>query len=324
MESFNTKQSDIRQGSSKKPNVVYTRIKYKRIKTGRNVGKKYKKRKLWLLGLTAVAFLLLLWGVASEDHARYTPDYEKVNIENYLGKEELSQEDYIVLFRQTGLARSAVDALREQGREEELLVLQEKFFAEIPIKCRRNKIISKEERVDENSVTEDSVSISARRVVRNPQENYAEIPYVEEGDILITFNCHVLGWRNGHAAIVVDGENGLTLEASELGSDSAVMSMNHWKRYPSFAVLRLKGATKEERQQIAEYAMSEMVDVPYYLAAGWGDWAEGTHCSHLVWQAYDHFGYNLDSDGGIIVTPHDLYESPLLEFVQVYGMPIAQ
>ena len=47
----------------------------------------------------------------------------------------------------------------------------------------------------------------------------------------------------------------------------------------------------------------------------------GTHCAHLVWYAYQQFGYDLDSDGGIIVTPRDLYESTNLEIVQIYGMP---
>lgn len=46
----------------------------------------------------------------------------------------------------------------------------------------------------------------------------------------------------------------------------------------------------------------------------------GTHCAHLVWLAYSKFGYNLDSDGGYIVTPRDLYESDLLELVQIYGI----
>ena len=44
-----------------------------------------------------------------------------------------------------------------------------------------------------------------------------------------------------------------------------------------------------------------------------------THCSHLVWQAYKHFGYDIDSDGGPLVTCNDIARSDLLEVVQVYG-----
>lgn len=321
-------QSSIQQAKGRQPDIVYTKIHYRRKRTGNPAVKKHKKRKLWLLGITAVAFLLLLWGYAVEPQARYTPDYEKENIETYLWKTTLSETDYRVLFAQTGLAQSAVDVLRTEGREEELLILQEKLFAEIPIQCEPNTIISREELVAENSVEEDSLTISAERAVRNTQEIYAEIPYVEDGDILITFNAHVFGWRNGHAAMVVDAEQRLTLEARVLGSDSTLMSLEHWRKYPSFVVLRLKNATKEERQTIAEFAESEMQSRPYRLTAGWGDWmypksmTEGTQCAHLVWYAYQQFGYDLDSDGGLIVTPRDLYESPLLEFVQVYGMPI--
>ena len=32
-------------------------------------------------------------------------------------------------------------------------------------------------------------------------------------------------------------------------------------------------------------------------------------------------GYDLDSDGGFVVTPDDLYHSDLLELVQIYGIP---
>lgn len=329
MEPINTKRNCAQQGNNKQPNVVYTRIKYKRRRTGKTVKKKHKKRKLWLLGSTAIAFLLLLWGTSVEPQARYLPDYAKENITPYLNKRILSEEDYRVLFVQTGLARPAVDALRAEGREAELLLLQEKLFAEVPIQCAANTIISREERIAENSVEADSLTISAKRAVEDGKESYAEIPYVEEGDILVTFNAHVFGWRNGHAAIVVDAENRLTLEARVLGSNSKIMSMDHWQKYPSFVVLRLKGVDKETRAAIAEWAECEMKDKPYRLTAGWGEWlypdtvAEGTQCAHLVWDAYQEFGYDIDSDGGLIVTPRDLYESSLLEFVQVYGMPIA-
>lgn len=325
----NMQQKSVQERKDRQPDVVYTRIKYKRRRTGRPAGRKHKKRKLWLLGITAVAFLLLLWGASVEPQARYTPNYAQENIEPYLYKKSLSEEDYRVLFGQTGLSRCAVDELRAEGRESELLVLQDKLFAEVPIRCTANTIVSREERVEENSVEENSLTISAERAVRNGQESYAEIPCVEDGDILITFNAHVFGWRNGHAAIVVDAEQRLTLEARVLGTNSTFMSLDHWRKYPSFAVLRLKDATKEERGKIAEFAKSELLSRPYRLTAGWGDWlypenmTEGTQCAHLVWLAYQQSGYDLDSDGGLIVTPRDLYESPLLEFVQVYGMPIS-
>lgn len=272
-----------------------------------------------------------------EAHAHITPGYPKENIEFLIHKsaegEKLSERDYELLFRQTGLGRAAVDFLIGNNREQELLGLQEMFFADVTVECEANTIVTREERITAD----------------------ASIPYVENGDILITFNSHALGWRNGHAAMVVDAEKRLTLEARVLGTSTTVMSMNHWESYPSFVVLRLKNTTKEQREAIASYAVENLTDIPYRLEAGvmerlkkllttslarmkatGADHADnlagnggtaittlsGTHCAHLVWYAYEYFGYDLDSDGGMIVTPGDIFESPLLEIVQIYGMQL--
>ena len=83
--------------------------------------------------------------------------------------------------------------------------------------------------------------------------------------------------------------------------------------------MRLKGITGEQQAQIAEYALEEFVDVPYSLFA-FTDSSASTQCAHLVWAVYRHFGYDLDSDGGAVVTPGDIFRSDLLEAVQVYGL----
>ncbi len=316
--------------------------------------KRYTRKQkigLWLLVITVIVFLVWLWCSMAEKSAHVMPAYPRIDIEAYLQKERLSTEEHEILFQQTGLAEVAVEELLQSGRTQEILLAQENLFREVEIECTANTIISREERCVGG-----------------------HIPYVEEGDILISFNSHVFGWRNGHAAIVVDAEKRLTLEARVLGTDSVIMSMEHWEKYPSFVVLRLKGATKEERKEIADYAKENLAGVPYRLTAGMksamtraeniynrsvfggnGDiWKDGfgvmltrvneselgrneavmintaeesitgTHCAHLVWCAYEHYGYNLDSDGGLIVTPCDIYGSSLLEPVQVYGMDILE
>lgn len=261
-----------------------------------------------------------------EAKAHIRPAYPQEDISLLLDAEKLARQDYELLFCQTGLSKSAVDALRKQGRQQELLNQQQLFFADLEVDCEANTFVSREERIDK---------------VKTPlgEAERVPIPYVEEGDILITFNSHALGWRNGHAAMVVDAEAGRTLEARVLGMDSKVMSMSHWERYPSFAVLRLKGVTKERRAEIAAYAMQTLTDIPYRLEAGIVERVKvtvqgmlgmagasekkvpsGTHCAHLIWYAYQHFGYNLDSDGGVVVTPCDIYESSYLEIIQIYGM----
>ena len=155
------------------------------------------------------------------------------------------------------------------------------------------------------------------------------LPTVQDGDILITFNGHVFGWRSGHAAIVVDAEERLTLEAIMPGCDSGICGLESWEEYPGFALLRLKGASAQERRQIAAYAREHLTGLPYSLTAftesggaGAGTMPlSGTQCAHLVWYAYHQFGYDLDSNGGFVVTPEDLYRSSLLELVQIYGLP---
>ena len=101
-----------------------------------------------------------------------------------------------------------------------------------------------------------------------------------------------------------------------------MVSMEHWTHYPSFAVLRLKNTSEQERKAIADKAREQMTGIPYHLTAGIWKENAGTQCAHLVWYAYHQFGYDLDSDGVLIVTPRDLYDSPLLEVIQIYGMPI--
>jgi len=145
------------------------------------------------------------------------------------------------------------------------------------------------------------------------------LPALENGDILLTFSTHSFGWRHGHAGLVVDAERGLTLEAVLVGRPSAVISMEHWRYYSTLYVFRLKDADPEVRQAVAEFAMNTLNEIPYRLTSGlYGAPAEDAvtaQCSYLVWYAYAHFGYDLDSDGGRLVTVADLAASPLLEIV---------
>lgn len=243
-----------------------------------------------------LAGILSFWICSAERNVHYTPDYPKEDISRYLEKNILTETEYSILYRQTGLSRVAVDTLRREGRSEELFSIQERFWAEVQIQCKCDFPMFRERLISQRTL----------------------MPVLEDGDILITFNSHFLGWRNGHAALVIDAEKGLTLEALTLGSDSAVLSLESWQERPSFAVLRLADVSKEQREEIADYAEASLVQLPYQLTAG--VWGKGTQCAHLVWNAYYQFGYNLDSDGGWIVTPRDIYDSPLLEIVQIYGI----
>lgn len=302
---------------------------------------KRRKRMAWIsllaAAIAAAAGLVCLWIYTTEQNAHYTPGYPREDITSYLEKDILTAGDYDILYHQTGLSRAAVDALLGEERENDLFAVQDHFFEEVNIDCECHLFVYREELAEADS-GERSVPVWT-----------AVFPAVEDGDILITFNSHFLGWRNGHAGIVIDAEKGLTLEALTLGRDSAILSLDSWAERPSFAVLRLRDTTERQRAEIAAYAREHLTEVPYHLTAGIWEHARagmpgmaslvgkevmdvaasdpkqvpsGTQCAHLVWYAYRHFGYDLDSDGGLIVTPMDLYDSPLLEIVQIYGMRI--
>uniref|UniRef100_UPI00405695C2 hypothetical protein n=1 Tax=Acetatifactor sp. TaxID=1872090 RepID=UPI00405695C2 len=294
----------------------------------RKKGKAVKRAVARIVGAVLLTVFFVSWTHMAEEDARYTPNYAKVDIEKYLDKAELTEREYWILYWQTGLSPIAVDTLRKEGRAEEMLLLQERFFEKVQVCCERDFLVFNE--VLELSDRGTELSKVARRTGGKAVEDKGLdfMPALEDGDVLITFNSHFLGWRNGHVAIVIDAEMGKTLEALTLGTNSSILSVDRWRDCPSFAVLRLSGASEEQRAAIADYAEANLVKLPYRLTAAIFDEAAekgkissaGTNCSHLVWKAYEQFGYNLDSDGGVIVTPKDLFESPFLEVVQVYGM----
>lgn len=320
-------------------------------------------RRLFLFFLTI--FLVLTgvsaWTAAAEGQAHFMPDYEKEDLAPFLEMEgwELAEDDYRRLFFQTGLAKAGVDELYEAGRQELLLDLQERFFAEVQVECRHVNLLLRSERLvkkedsaelEDQEMAADGLNGGMSRSVGMECGDF--LPVLQDGDILVTFSGHVFGWRSGHAAVVVKASEGETLEAITYGCNSAVCSVEHWKEYPCFALLRLKDITERQQAELAEYAMAEFVDVPYSLFAFTDSGAglpkaletskdtmrekkiagsleeasseeaglAATQCAHLVWSVYQHLGYDLDSDGGAVVTPADIFYSDLLEVVQIYGI----
>lgn len=335
------------------------------------------KRLARVLGASSLIAIVLsavlaLWTARAETYAHYRPECTQIDLLPILGKEKLTEDEYAILFGQTGLARAGIDELWAEGRQKELLYLQQRYFAEPEIECLHYDLFIRSERL--------------------VKDKGVDFPTIQPGDILITYSGHVFGWRSGHAAIVIDAERQLTLEAITMGCDSRFCSLADWEEYPSVALLRLKDASPQERQQIAAYAKEHLQGLPYSLTAfaifddgtkkpscptaaifsgalgqavGCAVSTEtngtkeqktssgmlhdilaragicgmhqeavreddapekappltGTQCAHLVWYAYRYFGYDLDSDGGFVVTPDDLYHSDLLELVQIYGIP---
>lgn len=264
--------------------------------------------------LAGIVCIFFISGSVAERSAHLSPDYSMTDLTGILSASHLTQADYKTLYYQAGLGKPAVDALLAKGDagRQEILEIQQAFFAPVQYECTWNSPISKEE----HAIGPDGYW--------RPETKLAPL---EDGDILITKNSHIGGWRNGHAALVVDADNETTLESVVIGRNSKTQDYDKWRTFPSFLVLRLKDTPGEERETIARSAMHNLNDIPYYFPAGVlspkyqppGS-VTGTQCSHLVWLAYFHFGYDLDSDSGMIVTPKDIANSPLLEIVQIYGV----
>ena len=159
------------------------------------------------------------------------------------------------------------------------------------------------------------------------QEPYPPLPPLQDGDILLTFSTHSFGWRHGHAGLVVDGQDGRVLEAVVLGRPSAVCSAEHWRAYSTLLVLRPASVPAELPGQVAQYALEHLDAIPYHLTSGLGrekapglETGIGAQCAYLVWYAYFQFGYDLDGDGGRLVTVRDLASSPLLQVIYCRGI----
>lgn len=245
--------------------------------------------------------------------AHVKPSYDKISIVELINKTSLTEDDYKTLFYQTGLGKDAINDLlndKVYGKSK-ILKFQENLFKDISVFYEKITPVTYQESV---------VNKKGQLVFGTDLAPY------DNGYILVTRATYSLGWRHGHAAIITDAINGNTLEAAVLGQDSQIMGISKWKFYPNFMILKLRDVPQEKLDEIAKYAVKKLHKVPYKLTTGifndkYKDGIDpiGTHCSHLVWYPFMEFGYDLDSDGGIIVTPMDLATSPYLEIVQVYG-----
>lgn len=265
---------------------------------------------LALLIVTSVLFLYN-WVADAQTDAHVMPVAEKYALQKLAGEIIDTPQEIQLLAQQTGLSEKTIAKMLQENRGAELIRLQEIYYAPITIESLQTTPITVSEWLAEEPIT----GCQGMPLVD-----------VQNGDILITKNSRFLGWRNGHAGLVVDAEKGLVLEALMLGSPSKLCSIERWEKYPSFQVLRLK-EEKSLATQVADYAAENLVNIPYHLLADVLKSSKadelaiptGTHCAHLVWYAYKQFGMDLDSDGGIIVTPEDIRNSPYLEVVQSYG-----
>ncbi len=277
--------------------------------------RKNKKIKKIAVALACAVFFVssvlagLQFGVIYTDHAwkHWYAGYEKQDISALLDKETLSSGDYALLYAQTGLTRIGVDGLLQAGDKGRILAIQDFYFKKHTVSCDRFNPFTYLETV----------------------EAHAPIALLEDGDIIVSATTHVSGWRLGHAALVVDGKYGRIAEALGPGDVSKINSVTTFTNLADFMILRPK-FDRQFRADVAAYAKQNMMGAQYNFSVGIltrkynAKAFTRTQCAHLVWYAYKKFGVDLDSNGGLVVTPPEIAHSPYVELVQVFGFdPVA-
>ena len=267
--------------------------------------------------ISTIIFIIHLFCFLQRTYAhrlwQSAPDREIVDISELLEKEALSEDDYALLFLQTGLGKQAVDHFFAQNKKEEIFSYQEYYFAERSIVCESIVgWVTKSDYLADNS---------GQKMFGTP---FADI---RPGDILISLSSHSVGWLHGHAAIVIDSET--VLQSTCIGGLSEFAPLDTWRTHSNYTVLRVKNDDGALGEAAADFAKEHLIDVPYDLFSGiffqknQNSKNFGAQCAYLVWYAWDRVGVDIDGNGGMVVAPEDILQSPQLEIVQSYGIDFA-
>ncbi len=257
-----------------------------------------------VFALAAVFAFFMICDAVAHNTARTVPNYPRQDLSAVLAKEEWSDEDYDLIYRQTGLTRAYFEGLDARPDEEFILRCQNDLFFEGEY----------EHDADTFGTAHDYF----------PDEYFAMVE-LEPGDVLISASVHTMGWKNGHAALVVGGSS--VLQAFGVGTVSDIVSPTWFRRAANFMVLRPK-LEKSEADRVVSWALENMNGVEYSLFTGifspkdQTDDPRDTQCAHLVWQAYYACGYDIDSTGGPVVSPKNIANSDLFEVIQVNGFDL--
>lgn len=266
-----------------------------------------KPRKFFAAIALFLAFVFAFIGLVEylhlHDDAVFVPDYKMLDLTALADKTSYDDEDYRTLFFQTGLGKSAIDALKNtDGFLQKLNSFQANFFSA----------------GDNFSCVREALTTSMEYKTKN---SFAFAPY-SNGYIIAMLSSHSLGWRHGHAGIIIG--NNKTLEAPIINEPSKTYPLTSWQQYPTFIMLKLKDVSDYQLDVIATESYKNLCGVFYSPLAGIGEKFQikpkRVQCAYLVWNAFYAFGYDLDSDGGMIVTVDDIINSDKLEIVQVYGV----
>lgn len=271
-------------------------------------GKKLSKKIIFAIVAAAIIGTILITClgmeiafVVADKIECWHPDYEQRDISGILDKQELTDEDYDLLYEQTGLTRMGVDrtlAKGEQGKKR-ILEIQKDFFTEFEVKN----------------------DLFAPFICTDYIDKHIAYAYLEDGDIIVTSSTHFSGWRIGHSGLVTNANRGSIIQANAVGDTSKLGTIRDFNDRVNFMILSPK-VDKETKAKVCEYAEENLIGKIYDPTAGVfssKNKVDRTQCAHLVWYAYNTFGVDLDFNGGLVVTPWNIANSPLIEVVQVFG-----
>jgi len=267
------------------------------------IKKKKKLKAVKIIAAVIVAVLCLTviftYGVDYKHRtALWQPHYKMEDISEVLKKETLSDDDYRLIFKQTGLSKEGVST----STTEEILSIQKSFY-------KQRELVTDE---------------FAPFTCCDRTDMFAETVKLQDGDIIVTSATHLSFFELGHAAIVVDAEKGEILNAIGYDHKSCIESIEEMTCRPNFVVLR-PNLSKEQRKAAAEYAKKELIDLQYSVSVGffgnkYSETPSLTNCGHIIWYAYKKQGIDIDSNGGALVMPSDILASKELTMLQVFGI----
>ena len=255
--------------------------------------------------VTALLFLEIGSLVIRANPREWTPDYERVDVSYLFDGRELSDDDYALIYRQTGLTRTGVDDLIASGSISQILKIQNDFFA-----------------TDKPEVANFGLFINSF----DREKGYYAYPELRDGDIVCSYSTYLSWFEIGHCAIVIDAENGLVAEITGYGTSVSVVPTSKLFTNTTHVVLRPK-CDGDVIEGAVEYVKEHMIGMDYdifigILSAKNKKNLKRTQCSHMLWYAYNQMGLDLDSNGGGVVTPRDICMSEHLEVIAVRGIDI--
>lgn len=266
----------------------------------------FRSKKVIIILILVVILLVRHFYNNSDNVLLWTPNIEYQDIDSIIEKEVLTEEDYITIFNQTGISPNSINEIRKSNDISKIKELHTLYF-------------------DRQEIEQKYLCFPFTTMEYNVNESTPIVP-LKDGDILINFSTSTLDWRHGHSALVIDAENDKTIEHTLVGAQSHMGTVSSWGKQPKFVVLRYE--YEEVINKVVEFAKENLIGVDYDIFVGIDGKKDksdekrkyASNCSHIVWQAFKSQDIDIDSNGGVFVTPNDIALSNKLKVVQIMGI----